>query len=68
MKAPELLAMLEKTFPNAEITRELKQSKNTKYMIDNHYVDGKLAVKGRFGEVDSYHFCNSFRLLSEFMK
>jgi len=65
MKAHKLLAILEIGYPNAEITRELKQSKNTKNMLDNIYIDGKLAIKGRLGEVDSYHFCNSFRVLLE---
>jgi hypothetical protein len=34
-------------------------------MLDNYYADGKLAIKGRLGNEDSYHFCNTFRALGE---
>lgn len=64
MKARELLAILGKAFPTANITNKVKPSQNTNSMLDNYYADGKLAVKGRLGNEDSYHFCNSFRSLS----
>lgn len=64
MNAPELLAILKAAYPDAEITRQFKLAKNTKNILDNFYVDGKLALKGRFGYFDSYHFCNTFRSLA----
>ncbi len=65
MKAHKLLAILEDVYPMAEITNIVKPSKNTNGTLDNYYVDGKLAVKGSVGKENSYHFCNSFRILSE---
>lgn len=64
MKAYELLAILEKAFPAANITNKVKPSRNTSSMLDNYYADGKLAIKGRLGNESSYHFCNAFRSLS----
>ncbi len=65
MKAPELLAILEAAFPHAYITNKVKPSQNTRSMLDNYYADGKLAIKGRLGNEDSYYFCNTFRTLSD---
>lgn len=65
MKAHKLLAILANVYPTAKITNTVKPSKNTNGMLDNYYVDGKLAVKGSIGKENSYHFCNSFRILLE---
>lgn len=65
MRAEELLKIISKAYPNGYITNKVKQSQNTSSMLDNYYVDGKLAVKGRLGNEDSYHFCNEFRKLGE---
>lgn len=64
MKAHNLLTILKNAFPAANITNKVKPSRNTSSMLDNYYADGKLAVKGRLGNEDSYHFCNAYRSLS----
>ncbi len=65
MRVEELLKIIEKAHPNGRITNKVKKSQNTSSMLDNYYVNGKLAIKGRLGNEDSYHFCNAFRALGE---
>lgn len=54
--------ILRAAYPEAEIRNEMRTAKNTGNMIENVYVDGKLAAKGRLFS-ENFHFCNEFRAL-----
>ena len=59
MNRDEIFEELETRYPYAEVTSEAKRALNTGKLMENVYVDGKLAGKGNPGK-SNFRFCNDF--------